>query len=651
MSEPKKLKLTPISDFSQELLFNAVKRNDASAIGTMYRNRVNFGGALHVAAEYASADTVLHLLDLGVGIEERDNNGRTPLHLSHPFNIETLLRRKADVHARDSNEKTPLHTAASEGKTDSIEPLVRYGAVLDVVDRFNESPLSDASRKGHTYTVKELIKRGATTRGIKIRDEHLIYITGTDVHLTTQSVEDHLMQNSKNFVLLDEFNVPIMANVDTLQDYMKDAIVFACMTNDGTFGPRNVDNTVELYNTQKLGYVHGGYINNSSLREAMRLTVQQNKRLFRFSRSEREVPSVVSQQIYEFSSNTTSGSHCQPGRNGDVRSLFVINVSNIPNIPPSDEQINNDNLQDVKFVRYCITILVHSSEHNETAKMFSPQITDAWYSLPSRRRKNSIALSDINDGILDLITASADDLLFLSKLCRTFYPSIHSIGLSQTAEQESPILPYIKGLKKFHGLNVHQPIILRSLIKHAGTLEEIILNGFHRLHQSSFSNLTSLKKLKLASFGNFDDVFQSLRYTPGTLRKLSLDSSTFNGSLNGLQECIQLEHLVMKLRVFTQALNPISSLINLRVIYLFLPVFVRNFNPLSDCTELTDITTISISNHEVDTSRLTALNFSYRRRVLVKNQMPAVPPLPEPLLPGFWDPPLPEPLLPGFWDP
>ena len=73
------------------------------------------------AAKNGQVTMVQSLLDQGVSSHIKDENGRTPLHLSaangHQATAEAILRSGADINTRDNSGKTPLDLARSGGHT------------------------------------------------------------------------------------------------------------------------------------------------------------------------------------------------------------------------------------------------------------------------------------------------------------------------------------------------------------------------------------------------------------------------------------------------------------------------------------------------------------------------------------------------------
>lgn len=84
---------------------------------------------LHRAAADNDLQAVVFLLDQGVDIEARDEQGMMPLHFAvvdkrTPEVVALLLDRGADVKARNSDGMTPLHFAAGSGTVPEVIALL-----------------------------------------------------------------------------------------------------------------------------------------------------------------------------------------------------------------------------------------------------------------------------------------------------------------------------------------------------------------------------------------------------------------------------------------------------------------------------------------------------------------------------------------------
>ena len=127
-------------------------------------------GALRMAVINADLDRVVELLDTGVDVDFRDEDGATALHYAAAFNrrkvAELLLERGAQIDARDADDRTPLHLSAFGGCADTTLLLLERGADAHAVDTGGFTPLHAAGgnreegRRGTARIVRLLIERG-----------------------------------------------------------------------------------------------------------------------------------------------------------------------------------------------------------------------------------------------------------------------------------------------------------------------------------------------------------------------------------------------------------------------------------------------------------------------------------------------------------
>ena len=109
---------------------------------------------------------IRELLDAGVDVDTRRNDGYTPLHLAcnrwrRVEVVMFLLSRGADVNAADAFGDTPLHAASSSGRQDIARILLDAGANINAANNSTGTPLHHACRWGHTDTIKLLLESGA----------------------------------------------------------------------------------------------------------------------------------------------------------------------------------------------------------------------------------------------------------------------------------------------------------------------------------------------------------------------------------------------------------------------------------------------------------------------------------------------------------
>ena len=100
--------------------------------------------ALIDALENENYDHVYFLISQGIGLNERDMYGNTPLRLAvmNDFDaVRMLILAGADVDVPNYYGDTPISTAASELEVDVVRMLIRAGANVNVKNDHGETPL------------------------------------------------------------------------------------------------------------------------------------------------------------------------------------------------------------------------------------------------------------------------------------------------------------------------------------------------------------------------------------------------------------------------------------------------------------------------------------------------------------------------------
>ena len=122
---------------------------------------------LHPAAYYADIEMVRVLLDYGVDVNSRNEDGWTPLYYApnsysnDPGAARLLLDRGADPNLGAKDGQTPLHEALKYGWIEMARLLIEHGANVEVKGRRGKTALEIASEKQHDEIVKLLMEHGA----------------------------------------------------------------------------------------------------------------------------------------------------------------------------------------------------------------------------------------------------------------------------------------------------------------------------------------------------------------------------------------------------------------------------------------------------------------------------------------------------------
>lgn len=109
---------------------------------------------------------LFQLIQDGININARDENGHTPLHRCVIRNnlelIQQLIQLGADPNTIDNNHRgSPLHSAAHFGYAEVVEILFNAGAEINALNDDNETPLHIALEYSNTEIAQLLLRLGA----------------------------------------------------------------------------------------------------------------------------------------------------------------------------------------------------------------------------------------------------------------------------------------------------------------------------------------------------------------------------------------------------------------------------------------------------------------------------------------------------------
>lgn len=171
---------------------------------------------VHLAAKYNAVEILRIFLDIGMGIENADNNFKNTPLLMAAYNdakdaVKLLILKKANLNAQNLGGNTPLHGAVFNGACTIITYLVEAGADYSIKNR-NGSTAGNQSLKGVTRDNDTADETNPTFIGIKTLGRALI---NKKISELARKFFDNVQKISSELIMeLDSFGVKI----DNLRD-------------------------------------------------------------------------------------------------------------------------------------------------------------------------------------------------------------------------------------------------------------------------------------------------------------------------------------------------------------------------------------------------------------------------------------------------
>ncbi len=154
---------------------------------------------LHIASEAGDVEAVKMLLDVISDVE--NDRGATPLHVAANGEVARLLIKYVYINEKDRDGRTPLHYAALSGRLDVVKVLIEQEDIfIDATDNEGNTPLMLALKERHIQVAKLLIESGAI---INIRNNngdtplHFAVLIG-DAELVRMMLERGADVNAQN---------------------------------------------------------------------------------------------------------------------------------------------------------------------------------------------------------------------------------------------------------------------------------------------------------------------------------------------------------------------------------------------------------------------------------------------------------------------
>ncbi|XP_076298784.1 uncharacterized protein LOC143217929 isoform X2 [Lasioglossum baleicum] len=171
-------------EIQKQKLFEAIERNNIGDVKELINHGVSIDAKnndgqtpLHYAAKSDKLEVVKYLIEKkGANVNVKDNDGQTPLHYAAKSDklevVKYLIEKKgANVNVKDNDGQTPLHSAAKSDKLEVVKYLIEEeGANVNVKDNDGQTPLHSAAKSDKLEVVKYLIEEKGANVNVKDND-------------------------------------------------------------------------------------------------------------------------------------------------------------------------------------------------------------------------------------------------------------------------------------------------------------------------------------------------------------------------------------------------------------------------------------------------------------------------------------------------
>lgn len=150
--------------------------------------------SIHDAAESGDLSIVQTLINTGIDVNQKNEDGWTPLHIAASKNhreiVELLIDNGADINSTGNPSFiftwqggfTPLHYATVNGHKEIVVLLINKGADVNAKDNSGSTPLDRATQGNHTDIADLLRAQGGNTGTIHVVARNG-YLAGVQAYL------------------------------------------------------------------------------------------------------------------------------------------------------------------------------------------------------------------------------------------------------------------------------------------------------------------------------------------------------------------------------------------------------------------------------------------------------------------------------------
>eukprot|EP00435_Cladocopium_sp_Y103_P068268 s287_g31.t1 len=178
--------------------------------------------AAHYGYDNTMADIIRELVRYGAKVDQRDENGITPLFTAVRHNayfaVKALLKFKANANIVDIKggmQDTPLHDAVDLGHAEIVKLLVNAKANLNAKDINGMTPLSVSVMKGEDYRDRLMTPRRLLVGGAEVNAVNNQHQTALHLAVWDPDAVQLLLEHGADVNVADENGTtPLMAAVD-----------------------------------------------------------------------------------------------------------------------------------------------------------------------------------------------------------------------------------------------------------------------------------------------------------------------------------------------------------------------------------------------------------------------------------------------------